>query len=245
MKFFFKKPLCLVFVFVSCSCYGMQHERDLSRDLCAVISRNAEGEAATLACIKELVAQGAVVNRPVDNKHNFPIQPLKQAVREGLLDVMEWLLTDGKADPDIQADCHAERPLASAVRRSKKGLAMAQLLLDHKASVDAQDSHGNTALLEAAYNGHTDIVQLLLDRKANPHYRKPWTGETALWAAAYHNRHKVVKMLLDAGAESDIVVVEGGVCGKSSPLEYATERGYHETCELLIAAQAQCDEHKN
>lgn len=37
-----------------------------------------------------------------------------------------------------------------------------EVLLDHDAMVDLQDSLGNTALIEACYGGHTETVKILL-----------------------------------------------------------------------------------
>ena len=42
--------------------------------------------------------------------------------------------------------------------------AIAQLLIDKGADVNARGNKGSTALMIAASNGHTDIVKALLDK---------------------------------------------------------------------------------
>ncbi len=43
---------------------------------------------------------------------------------------------------------------------------MAELLLDHGAQVDIQDSYGWSALMYASREGHTEAAKLLLDHDA-------------------------------------------------------------------------------
>ena len=58
---------------------------------------------------------------------------------------------------------------------------MATLLLYRSADIEAKTaSKGNTALLEAAENGHAAIVALLLDRRANAEARSTSSGNTGI-----------------------------------------------------------------
>ncbi len=68
---------------------------------------------------------------------------------------------------------------------------MANLLLDHGAGVNIQNTSGATALIYAATYGHTAIVQMLLEAGA---YRglKDTDGKTAL----DHAKHQEVADLL-------------------------------------------------
>ncbi len=61
-----------------------------------------------------------------------------------------------------------------------------------------------TALIEAAANGHVDIVQFLISVMARiPSYlnERNVSGETALYAAAKNGHHDIVVQLLRAGAQ--------------------------------------------
>lgn len=65
--------------------------------------------------------------------------------------------------------------------------------------VDAA-AQGITPLSEAAAAGKTELLQLLLDRKANPTSRGEF-NRTPLWRAAYSNRSSILPLLLEAGAD--------------------------------------------
>ena len=72
-----------------------------------------------------------------------------------------------------------------------------QALLEKGAPV--KGAAGADPLMEAALQGHVEIVRLLLDKGADPN-TKGWRGLTPL-AAATQERHEEIKaMLLKAGA---------------------------------------------
>lgn len=87
-------------------------------------------------------------------------------------EVAEALLAHGA---DIHAKNRHKRfgpgnaPLHVAVYMQR--YAVAQLLLDNGANVNATDNAGWTPLHLAAYNGYTDLAQLLLSRGADPNLR--------------------------------------------------------------------------
>jgi ankyrin repeat protein len=68
-------------------------------------------------------------------------------------------------------------------------LAVAKLLLDHGAAIDAKGYFGATGLHWAAHNGHGDVVRWLLDRGASPDLRDTKFHATpAGWATENHHR---------------------------------------------------------
>lgn len=77
--------------------------------------------------------------------------------------------------------------------------------------VDAVGSHGNTALMYAAYYGHVPVIRALLANGADPDARSTEDGleaeATALMLAAgsafINNHAEVIRLLAEAGAELD------------------------------------------
>lgn len=90
---------------------------------------------------------------------------------------------------------------------------------------------GWTALMTAASFGYTQIVELLLNAKANPNiYAK---GMTALIVAALHGHTKVVKMLLDAHANPNIPDSDGWTA-----LMIAARDAHLQIAQMLLDANA-------
>ena len=86
---------------------------------------------------------------------------------------------------------------------------------------------GSTPLHEAADAGHQDVIQLLLDRGADPN-RANDKGWTALHEAARIGCEDVVTMLLDGGAES------GKRCrSRLTPAGIASMYGHQNVVKLI------------
>ena len=86
---------------------------------------------------------------------------------------------------------------------------MVRMLLQRGASVNLQDFNGITALMLAAFNGHTTIVQALLDAKADASLQSK-RGSTALMVAEHHKR-TVTAQLLRQHAKRQAVEAEAAV----------------------------------
>jgi ankyrin repeat protein len=68
--------------------------------------------------------------------------------------------------------------------------------------VNLTDAKGDTLLILAAYNEHSDTVAALLARGADP-ARVNDRGQSALTAATFRNSVETVKALLAAGADPE------------------------------------------
>jgi ankyrin repeat protein len=121
--------------------------------------------------IRALVRGGAVVDAR-STLTSFPHTPpgvIGDALEEGVAYVGQTVLPKGSWTPLMYA---ARQGAREAVRA----------LAESKASLDAVDPDGATALALAAINGHADVVALLLEKGANPNIGDR-TGMTPLYAA--------------------------------------------------------------
>lgn len=90
-------------------------------------------------------------------------------------------------------------PLSWAAEQGHE--AVARLLLDKGATVDAADTKsGQTPLSWAAKGGHHVVVRFLLNKGAEIDARNKY-GQTPLWCAARNKHDTVVRLLLDKGAK--------------------------------------------
>ena len=78
-----------------------------------------------------------------------------------------------------------------------------EALLDAGADVDAKDDHGQTALMNAARDGHTPVVRLLVARGADLNHTAKY-NLSALMLAVINGRDAIVGVLVDAGADLSI-----------------------------------------
>lgn len=105
-----------------------------------------------------------------------------------------------------------------------------QCLLDQGADIEEKDSDaeadGNTALMNAACNGHKLAVAALLKKNANPNAKNDLDA-FPLCGAAYYGRREICELLLDAGADSKMKWD-----GKTSA-EYAAIGGHEELAAFL------------
>ena len=88
-----------------------------------------------------------------------------------------------------------------------------------------------TALYVASYNGHKEVVELLLSKGAE--IDKEVDGITALYGASLNSQKEVVELLLSKGAEIDK--------GDITALSVSSFNGHKEVVELLLEKGAEID----
>ena len=83
-------------------------------------------------------------------------------------------------------------------------------------------------LTQAAMEGHTDVVYLLLDKGAEPNMATP-NGSTPLHYGASEGHQGVVQGLLKRGAEPNMADQHG-----RTPLHHAAGKGHKDVVQLLL-----------
>jgi uncharacterized protein len=128
---------------------------------------------------------------------------------------------------------HLANGLANAANDGD--LAAVRAWLDRGADVNegAPSLNTETALMRAAANGHSEVVQLLLARGADPNVRHTGIGQlqgrTALLFAVDNQQAEVVALLLDAGADVNVKDALG-----ETALTLALERARLDVARLLV-----------
>lgn len=121
-------------------------------------------------------------------------------------------------------------------------IAVARLLLDHGADVNAYDKYTGTigtagisgTVLQVAinFNPKEEMASFLVERGANLN-RKDSSGNTELHLAALKGYAGLTRLLAGHGVDVDAVNQYG-----RTPLYYAAKHGYRKVAEALIAAGA-------
>lgn len=134
--------------------------------------------------------------------------PLINAIQAGNLSTVE-ILSHNIVEL-TRSDDDGHTPLMHAVREGDVKITRTLITALRKAKllakqIDAQSKNGITALMEAAYYGHKDIAQLLLENNADLHIENSENieGQTALMDALDQKKPAVMALLLNHGARFD------------------------------------------
>uniref|UniRef100_A0A158Q798 ANK_REP_REGION domain-containing protein n=1 Tax=Elaeophora elaphi TaxID=1147741 RepID=A0A158Q798_9BILA len=117
----------------------------------------------------------------------------------------------------------------------------ADIVRDFVSDFDLEDTDadGWTALLDAAYMGHEEIVKILLEAGAVVDYSDMLGWSPLMWAV-YKNHYACAQLLIQYKAHVNLIDEEDSL----TPLIVAAGRGYINFVELLIGAGAEvnaCD----
>lgn len=134
--------------------------------------------------------------------------------------------------------------LLSTCQRKQEDPETTLSALDANADVNTQTHNGHTPIYYAAQQGHTNIIQLLIEHEAHLNQQTRDTKETALICAIRTRHPACAKLLIEHGANVN-TCKDGRLC---SPLHVAVDVNDLETARLLIEHQADvskrdCDNH--
>lgn len=121
--------------------------------------------------------------------------------------------------------------------KSQNLVKVKQLLNRSGQPLDEADEQGFTPLIWASREGFTKVVELLIQKGANPNHLDQWMKANAGHKAAFWGRTETMKLLLQGGLK---VNARGGYNGYT-PLHDAIARRHLETAKVLLSAGARKD----
>lgn len=127
----------------------------------------------------------------------------------------------------------ASSPMCAAAARGN--LEIVSMLVERGGDVNMGDAWNLGPLESAAYNGHVQVMELLINKKAK--VNDTGIGSMALWRAAVSGHAPAVRLLLSHGANPNTEAV--GSDGSATLLHHLNETGgSREIIEVLKAAGA-------
>ncbi|XP_011496279.1 PREDICTED: ankyrin repeat and KH domain-containing protein 1-like [Ceratosolen solmsi marchali] len=169
-----------------------------------------------------LIERGANIEEVNDEGYT----PLMEAAREGHEEMIALLLSQGA---NINAQTEETQETALTLACCGGFLDVTDFLIKAGADIELGAS---TPLMEAAQEGHLDLVRYLLETRANVHAQTQ-TGDTALTYACENGHTDVADLLLQFGA-----YLEHESEGGRTPLMKACRAGHLCTVQFLISKHA-------
>ena len=184
--------------------------------------------------MKLLLGHGEI---EVDAKLSDGRTPLVRACEKGFINSAELLLVRG-ADINVQT-VRGSTSLLLAVDNNHT--AVVKLLLDQEnILIEKRNKDGLTPLINACFQGHMNIIILLLKKRADVNAQENG-GYSSLYVAAQNNHTDIVKLLLNqAGILVDLKINIGW-----TPLFKACYDGYRDIAELLLNKGADVNTQNN
>ena len=192
---------------------------------------HAASRSGNKEIIGKLVQYGAeldATDNELDATDNEGRTPLIRLLENRRTDTAMFLIEQG-ADTEI-ADNTGHKAIDYATAHGLREV------VERLSTGSTADTHGNTPLHQAAFNGQSEIVRSLLSTFPDMTDATNDDGETPLIIACMKGNLAVAKLLLDAGADANRSQLNG-----NSPLHFAAWSGNKFIGNDLIAAHAQAD----
>ncbi|KAL1502534.1 hypothetical protein ABEB36_007665 [Hypothenemus hampei] len=163
-------------------------------------------------------------NAPVDQRPHDGKTALRLAALEGHYDIVQILISNG-ADVDSK-DSDGRSTLYVLALDNR--MAMSKYFIQQGADVETRDLEGRTPLHVSAWQGHTEMVSLLLTYGKAQVDACDLENRTALHSASWQGHSEIVKLLLQNGAMPDHTCNQG-----ATALGIASQEG-HELCVVAL-----------
>jgi len=155
-------------------------------------------------CVKALISYGADAN--IEDEHGqTPVLLCSIHGRKAILETFIEANAAGKLTEPLNINAQDRKGLCALNCSAIKGeLDMCQILIEKgKATVDLPSHKGCTALIYSARGGYDQIVELLLNQKANKNHQDA-SGATAMHHACEKNFPEVLAKLFKASADPNM-----------------------------------------
>ncbi len=179
--------------------------------------------------LKLLLDKGADINAKSKNHDYGYNTPLVNAVENGNLKIVDFLIKHGA---NVDAQGNVLNALGCASWNGHKEIV--ELLIKNGADVNFKDGGGFTPLHDAA-RSEVEITKILLEHGADPNI-KSTSKYTALIVAAEEGNLPVVKLLVESGAD-----INAKNKYWNSALNRAFDKGHIETVNYLLSSGAEVD----
>ena len=186
-------------------------------------------ESGDLETIKKLIESKSLdVNYNLGDKYSKST-PLIQAIKYKQTDIINYLL-ENNADLNLKEELTGFTPLMASFHN----IAIAELLIEKGADIEARNVDGINALVYAVSLNDEEMVKFLLEKGAdantvceieNEHIYMP---PTPLMNAVYNGNTNIINMLLENGADINYTTDE------MTPLIYAAYKGNTNIINTLL-----------
>jgi hypothetical protein len=151
--------------------------------------------------------------------------------------------------PDVNVDMYRDRDGWTALHKTscQQSPKSAELLLDHKADINARHNNGQTSLILACFSsGNEDTALLLIERGADIHLKNKW-NEDALYYCVRCFKPSIAFILLCCGSDTDEIKInypyqaKVNACIAEYKRTHAFIEAFHESLTHTLANEAKVD----